>query len=97
MHKQYMFVRGLPDSHEQTLLLDFSNQSQFSTYLDNDMVLIGLNGRYILFNKDGKYINECIFDKIPDRKNPLIVDENELNVALDEEEEYETVTDIKNA
>ena len=67
MHKSFMFIRDSVDSVDHTLLLDFTKQAQFSSYLDENKIMIGLNGRFLIFGERGQFINECTFDTLPER------------------------------
>ena len=78
LHKSFMFVKDVPDAYDHTILLDFTRQAQFSTYLDEGKIMVGLNGRYLIFGERGQFINECSFDALPEKKEKLLISHDQF-------------------
>jgi hypothetical protein len=55
-------VHLLPDSTERTLINDFQNFVDISTFLNNEYILIKIRRRFMVFSKNGNFINEMGFE-----------------------------------
>lgn len=53
-----------PDSVSVSLLADYQNKCEFSTFLQSGEILIKIMDRYLVFNNDGEFIYQCTFGDI---------------------------------
>jgi hypothetical protein len=49
-------VYQLPDSYGVSLLADYENQCEFSTFLKGGEILLKINQRFMVFDKTGNFI-----------------------------------------
>ena len=50
-----------PDNNDVLLLRDFNNKVQMSTFLDDSNILVKISDRFMVFNQEGKFIDEVEF------------------------------------
>lgn len=55
-----------PNSNQTSLIADFQDKCEMSTFMDNDNILIKVASRFVIFNKDSHFIDEVEFKDIRD-------------------------------
>ena len=61
-YQKFARIFYLPDSTEKTLINDFQNYVDMSTFLENGNILLKIKERYMVFTQRGKFIDEVEFD-----------------------------------
>lgn len=64
-NKYNCFIRidNLPDSTSKTMICPNGHQfTDFATFLDDGNVLLRCKHRYLMFNKNGKFLQEVLHD-----------------------------------
>ena len=51
-----------PDSAQKTLINDFQHLVDISSFMDNGKIFVKLQRRFMIFTKDGVFIDEADFD-----------------------------------
>ena len=57
-----MRIFYLPDRTEKTLINDFQNLVDMSTFLENGNILLKIRSRYMIFTQKGHFIDEVSFN-----------------------------------
>ena len=60
--KSFLRIFQLPDKTQKTLINDFQNFVDMSTFLQNGNILVKIRRRFMLFTADGGFIEEISFD-----------------------------------
>jgi hypothetical protein len=60
--KSHITIMLSPDSTSQTVINDFQNFCDMSTFLENGYILIKCRRRYMVFDSCGRFIDEIEFD-----------------------------------
>ena len=61
------FVRifSLPNKTQKTLINDFQNKVDASSFLGNGNILLKISNRFMIFSSDGNFITEATFSAVP--------------------------------
>ena len=66
-----MRIYQLPDSTQVSLINDHQEKIDFSTFRNDTNILMSVNNRYVLFDKDGIFRDEIEFKALDEPKKAL--------------------------
>jgi hypothetical protein len=52
-----------PDTNKQMIIRDYNKQLDFSTFLDDEQILLKTQKKFMVFSNDAEFINKIIFYK----------------------------------
>jgi hypothetical protein len=86
-----MKIVYLPNAYEKTIINDFQNGVDMSTFLANGNILLKIFHRFLVFSTDGAFISKVTFAELADKVEPEV-----KTVAEGKEStgDFETLADI---
>ena len=97
-----MKIVYLPNAYEKTIINDFQNGVDMSTFLANGNILLKIFHRFLIFSTDGAFISKVTFEELAgaDKVEPEAIKDNKDNTqqkGKKSKDELETLADIIDA
>jgi len=104
-----MKIVYLPNAYEKTIINDFQNGVDMSTFLANGNILLKIFHRFLIFSTDGAFISKVTFEELagagkvePEENQPLEHSARVVHSSADggpvkgkkSKDELETLADI---
>tara|TARA_B110000285_G_scaffold235340_1_gene316454 strand:- start:999 stop:1304 length:306 start_codon:yes stop_codon:yes gene_type:complete len=92
-----MKILYLPNAYEKTIINDFQNGVDMSTFLANGNILLKIFHRFLIFSTDGAFISKVTFEELAgaDKVEPEVKTVTKGKKSKDERvNELETLADI---
>ena len=75
MYKYRQIIYSLPDNKTNILINDIDDKVDMSTFLTKDRILLKLAQRFLLFDKDGAFIDQIEFEDLREEKEAEVKNE----------------------
>ena len=56
-------------------MVDYNKQVSMSTFIDDQILLLQFDQRYMIFDKNGNFVDECDFENHEKERNECFIEE----------------------